>query len=385
MSGRMYRACSHEYAGPAFYKSPPASSLPIPQFSKHSRTVPGVRNQPAKRAQALILNAITHIKQASSGSEKSSPSSSSERKWLSLSSDTKSHDGKKAMSATTDEDNPIDVVRNYAFKCSITLCLTHLDQKPKTTIQRSPAFEKLAKRMEEDKQAQAKRETTRHQTSEILEPRQGQQAIIDRAEQRSTNVTLKYTPQELIAIRDQRPTIPANVQRQAQGMQQMWMIEEIQEMWQRSNQLLQLATERLGQNLARQVEILQQRLDEVNEKISDEERNLADDEMGLTSSSDDASLAITDDEVTLVNTEIDREESHHGEVILPSNLSLVANSLETVFEESGETAVEVGSGADQGTPETEEEAEDSMEDEGYYSMEEMVEEQEDEGYYSMEE
>lgn len=165
-------------------------------------------------------------------------------------------------------------------------------------------------------------------------------------------------------------------------MQLMWINQQTQAIWQESNRLLQFGTKRLERNLAKQLEIWQQRLDEVIKEIQGEERTRAEDGMGLPSSdSDEATLASTDTEATLVDTETDRDEYHHLEVIHPSNRSLVANSLETIFEDSDETAVEYGSEADQGTPEVE----DLSEDEGYYSMGEMVEEQEDEGYFSMEE
>lgn len=402
MSDNISRIISPEYAGPAFYASPSASSLPIPEFSKRSSTALGVSTQLSLGARKSPLDAITHIEQASSDSDQSSKSST-RSKSVSFTSDTKSNDGKRAISATKEQDKSIDMVRGNSSSCSISSCLTHHIQKSKTALaasaQRSAAFEKLAKRVGEDNEAQAKRETAQHQASEILELRQRQQVIIDRIMRRSAKVTIRYTPQEIIDIRNQKPTIPANVQRQAQEMQQMWMNQQIQTISQQAaehlvmlerstNHLLQLATTRLEQNLAKQQEILQQRLDEINEEIKREEGNLADDELGLTSSSDD--------ETTLIDTVIDRDEYQYQEVILPSNHRLAANSLETIFEESEETAVEDSNEADQKAPETEktekaeEEAEnfdefEELEDEGYYSIEEMVEEQEDEAYFSMEE
>ncbi|KAF6218592.1 hypothetical protein HO133_005943 [Letharia lupina] len=401
MSDNISRIISPEYAGPAFYASPSASSLPIPEFSKRSSTALGVSTQLSLGARKSPLDAITHIEQASSDSDQSSKSST-RSKSVSFTSDTKSNDGKRAISATKEQDKSIDMVRGNSSSCSISSCLTHHTQKFKTALaasaQRSAAFEKLAKRVGEDNEAQAKRETAQHQASEILELRQRQQVIIDRIMRRSAKVTFRYTPQEIIDIRNQKPTIPANVQRQAQEMQQMWMNQQIRTISQQAaehlvmlerstNHLLQPATTRLEQNLAKQQEILQQRLDEINEEIKREEGNLADDELGLTSSSD---------ETTLIDTVIDRDEYQYQEVILPSNHRLAANSLETIFEESEETAVEDSNEADQKAPEieqtgkAEEEAEDfdefeELEDEGYYSIEEMVEEQEDEAYFSMEE
>ncbi|KAF6241029.1 hypothetical protein HO173_000823 [Letharia columbiana] len=318
MSDNIGRIISPEYAGPAFYASPSASSLPIPEFSKRSSTALGV----------------------SSDSDQSSKSST-RSKSVSFTSDTKSNDGKRAISATKEQDKSIDMKSKTALAAS---------------AQRSAAFEKLAKRVGEDNEAQAKRETAQHQASEILELRQRQQVIIDRIMRRSAKVTIRYTPQEIIDIRNQKPTIPANVQRQAQEMQQMWMDQQVQTisrqaaehlvMLERStNHLLQLATKRLEQNLAKQQEILQQRLDEINEEIKREEGNLADDELGLTSSSDD--------ETTLIDSVIDRDEYQYQEVIVPSNRRLAANSPETIFEESEETAVEDSTDADQKAPEIE--------------------------------
>ncbi|CAD6577307.1 MAG: hypothetical protein ASARMPRED_008208 [Alectoria sarmentosa] len=359
MSDNIGREDLPEYAGPAFYKSPSAFSLPIPKFGKCSSTVAGV----------------------SSDSEKSS-TSSTKFKSVSFASDTKYHDGKRAISATKEQDKPID-------------------QKAKTAIspsvQRSTAFEKLAKRIREDNEAQAKSETAQQQTSETLELQRRQQAVIDCIEKKPTKVILRATAQEFIPIRDQWSNFFDNVQRQAGQMQQVSINQEIQEMWQRTNLLLQFATKKLEQNLAKQEEILQQRLDEVNQEIKNEEGNVADEETGLTSSSNDEdSFASIDDETTLVGTETYTDEHHHREIIPARDLSLVAHFLETIFEESEGSAVEDGSEADQETPEAEkteeaeEEAEDliedeTVEDEGYYSMEEMVEEQEDEGYFSMEE
>ncbi|CAF9942690.1 MAG: hypothetical protein ALECFALPRED_009914 [Alectoria fallacina] len=294
MSDNIGRAGAPEYAEPAFYKSPSASSLPIPKFGKCSSTVSGV----------------------SSDSEKSS-TSSTKLKSVSFASDTKSHDGKRAISATKEQDKPID-------------------QKAKTAIspsfQRSTAFEKLAKRIREDNEAQAKSETAQQQTSETLELQRRQQAVIDCIEKKPTKVILRAKAQEFIPIRDQLSTFLDNVQRQAGQMQQMSINQENQEMWQRTNLLLQLATKKLEQNLAKQQEILQRRLDEVNQEIKHEEGNLADEETGQTSSSNDEdSFASIDDETTLVGTETDTDEHHHREIIPASNPGPVANFLVLVF------------------------------------------------------
>lgn len=351
--------------------------------------------------------------QASSDSEKSS----TERKPVSFTSDTKSHDGKRAISTIKEQDISIDVVRDNSSKCSIKSCLIHHIQKSVTTItasaQRCAAFEKLAKRIRGDNEAQAERETAQRQASEILDLRQRQQAIIDRIdriEQRSTEVVIRYSLQEMTDIHEQGSTVPANVQRQAQELQQRWINQQIQEMRQHvaenlvrletsTNHLLQLATRKLERNLAKQQEILQQRLDEINDEINgvgQDEGNLADDEMGLPGSSDEDSLASTDDETTQVDIEIDRYDYHDWEVLRGSNLSPISDFPEPVFEESEETAVESGSEADRETPEageSEEAGEDAeylteseqSEDEGYDAAVEMEEAPEDEGYCSMEE
>lgn len=275
------------------------------------------------------------MKQVSSDSEKSS-TSSTKLKSVSFASDTKSHDGKRAISATKEQDKPIDQVRDSASIRLIKPCPTHSFQKAKTAIspsfQRSTAFEKLAKRIREDNEAQAKSETAQQQTSETLELQRRQQAVIDCIEKKPTKVILRAKAQEFIPIRDQLSTFLDNVQRQAGQMQQMSINQENQEMWQRTNLLLQLATKKLEQNLAKQQEILQRRLDEVNQEIKHEEGNLADEETGQTSSSNDEdSFASIDDETTLVGTETDTDEHHHREIIPASNPGPVANFLVLVF------------------------------------------------------
>lgn len=336
MSNNKDDALSPEYAGPAFYNAPSASSLPMPKFAKHFSTVSGVSTQLTLGAQNPAPDVVKHIKQASSDSEKSS----TERKSVSFTSDTKPNDGKGVILAIMEQDKSIDMVRGNSSRCPTILCLIYHIQNSKTTLmasaQRRAGFEKLAMRIREDNEAQAKFERAQHQASEIIELRQCQQAIIDHIEQKFTKVTIRYTLQEMFEIRDQKSTIPTNAQRQARSMQQVLMKQKKQEIWAENNHLLQLATQRLGQNLAKQQEILQQKLDEISSVIKQGGGNLANDELGLASSSDEGSLASTDYESTLVDGEIDWDE------------------------------------------ETEEEAED-------WISEEMVDEQKDEGYYSMEE
>ena len=337
MSGNKDRAPWREYAGPSFYKIPSANSLPIPKFAKRSSTVSCVSIQLILRAQKNPLGAVNHIKQASSHSEKSS----SKRKSVSFTSETKPHDGKRAQMAVMELDKPIDMVRGIAYRCSMISCLIHQIYEPETTlrasIQRNEGFEKLAKRIREDNEAQVKRNKAQYQELEMMELQQCQQVIVDHIEQKFTKVVIRYTLQEIFDIRDHKSTIPANVRRQARLMQQILRKQNIQEMWAETTHLLHLVAKRLGQDLAKQEEISQQRLNEIRDMIKEEAECLADDDLGLTSSSNEGSLASTDDDITLVDDEIDGDEYHHGEVSLPRNFSLVAISMETIVEETEET------------------------------------------------
>ncbi len=347
MSDNKDRAPWREYAGPSFYNIPSASSLPIPKFAKRYSTVSGVSIQLTLRAQTYPLGAINHIKQASSYSD-------SERKPVSFTSDTKPHDGKRAQMAVMELDKPIDMVRGISYRCSIISCSIHQIYESETTltasIQRNEGFEKLAKRIREDNEAQVKRKKTQYQALEMIELQQCQQVIIDHIEQKFTKVVIRYTLQEMFDIRDHKSTIPANVRRQARSMQQILRKQNTQEMWAETTHLLHLVTKRLGQDLAKQEEISQQRLNEIRDMIKQEEECLADDELGLTSSSNEGSLASTDDQITLVDDEIDGDKYHHREVSLPRNFSLVAISMETIVEETEET-VFYGNEACQETPE----------------------------------
>lgn len=268
------------------------------------------------------------------------------------------------------------MVRGNSFEPSSERCLIHHVQEPKTTLtvsaQRSPAFEKLAERMREGNVAQVKRNTVHHQKSKILKVKQRQQAIIDRIEQVPAKVITGCTPWEMHDIRDQK----------SQQSQEMWHLaaNNLLLLERSTNHLLQLATQRLQQDLAEQKEILQQRLNDINEQIK-EEKNLAGDEMGLISSKMEDSSAGTDEDTTLVYRDIDRGKDHHQEVILPSNLSLVTQDVKSSVEDSDDLAIDDEVKSDQQMPETDEsdEAEEEVED----LME--IEDLENGGYYSMEE
>lgn len=107
MSDTIDRNASPYYDEPGFYKSPPASSLPIPTFNKRSSTGSGVSTQLSLGEPKSPSDATSHIKQVSSDSKEIS----TKRKSVSFNSDTKSHDGKRAKSATKDQDKFIDMVR----------------------------------------------------------------------------------------------------------------------------------------------------------------------------------------------------------------------------------------------------------------------------------
>ena len=161
MSKNIDRALLPAYAGPAFYNSPPASSLPIPKWCQRSVSV----TQLTLGAKQSLPDAIPHIRQASVDSEKCS----SERKPISFTSDTKSQDGKRAGSGIKESDKAMDMVGGNSSKYPIRSCLTHHNQKPRTTViasaQRSIAFEKLIKRLGEDNKAQAECKTAQRQAS----------------------------------------------------------------------------------------------------------------------------------------------------------------------------------------------------------------------------
>ena len=226
--------------------------------------------------------------------------------------------------------------------------------------------------MREDNVAQVKRKTVHHQKSKILKVKQPRQAIIDRIEQVPAKVITGCTSWEMHDIRDQK----------SQQSQEMWQLaaNNLLLLERRTNHLLQLATQRLQQDLAEQKEVLQQRLNDINEQMK-EEKNLAGDEMGLISSKMEDSLAGTDEDTTLDYRELDRDKDHHQEVILPSNLSLVTQDAKSSVEMSDDLAIDDEVKSDQQMPETDEsyEAEEEVED----LME--IEDLENGGYYSMEE
>ena len=100
-----------------------------------------------------------------------------------------------------EQDKSIDMVRGNSSRCPRILGLTYHIQKSETTLiesaQRRAGFEKLAKRIREDNEAQAKFERAQHQASEIIELRQCQQAIVDHIEQEFTEVIIRYTLQKM--------------------------------------------------------------------------------------------------------------------------------------------------------------------------------------------
>lgn len=142
--------------------------------------------------------------------------------------------------------------------------------------------------MREGNVAQVKRKTVQHQKSKVLKLKQRQQAIIDRIEQVPAKVFTGCTPWEMHDIRDQK----------SQQSHEMWQLaaNNLLLLERSTNHLLQLATQRLQEDLAEQKEILQQRLNGINEQIKEEE-DLAGEEMGLTSSKLEDSLASTDKEI----------------------------------------------------------------------------------------
>ena len=280
MLGKMDQAVP-EYAGPAFHNSPPASSLPTPRFFKQYSSGSGVRSTLSARKPPL--DAVTYVQQAPPETKKPNDEV---RKSASVTSDTESHDAKTAISATKEQDKPNGMIDVRPSRRLIASCLTYHVQKPEATLttpfRGSVAFEKLI---------------------ETLELRR-RQAIIDRSESQTTNTTIQYAPQVRDESQEQRSTIPANVQCAAQALlQQMWMKELIQAtghhaaeflmMYKRStDNLQQLANKRLERNLAKQWEI-------------EREDTLSDDEIGLTSSNNDDTLASTDGENTQVEAETD--------------------------------------------------------------------------------
>ena len=97
----------------------------------------------------------------------------------------------------------------------------------------------------------------------------------------SSNPFIRYAPQEMIETQDQMPTILANVQRQAQGMQQIWTDQRVQATGQHAaeilatlerstDHLLQLARKRQEQIQAKEQQIKQQKPFRVDKEIKQE-------------------------------------------------------------------------------------------------------------------
>ena len=213
-----------EYAGPAFYNSPPPSSLPTPKFLQPFSSVSNVIL--ASGAREPPLDAITYVKQVSSDLEEND----TKGKAVSVTSDIKPHDGKRDRSAAEEQNKSADMVRLNRSRCSITSCLTHRVQKPKNTstacAPRSEAFEELINRLEAKKmkeqqakkmkkhqeleeileiqrRQQAKKMKKHQELEEILEIQRRQQAIIERIESDSTNAIGRDTPQDTRKIQSQ--------------------------------------------------------------------------------------------------------------------------------------------------------------------------------------
>lgn len=219
------------------------------------------------------LDVIAHVKQTSFMSNKSSD----EIRSVPVTSNV-SHDGKSAISAIKDQNRSFDMLKRSPPRCWTTSCLNHYIQKPKVTFtasaQRSVAFEKLVERDREES------ERIRQQVSGILELQRRQQATIDRIAM-SSNPFIQYGPLEMLETQDQMPSIAANVQRQAQGMQQIWTSQRIQAtgqhaaeilaMLERStNHLLQLARKIQEQSQAKEQAIKQQKPLRIDNKIKQE-------------------------------------------------------------------------------------------------------------------
>ena len=147
--------------------------------------------------------------------------------------------------------------------------LIDLVQEPKATFsaspQRSVAFENLIERTNDEDNGIQKRQPVSEEDEEL---RRRQQLIIDGFEAQTTTFPSIQTvlSQATIATGDPPSTIPANVQRSAQALQQNWMDEHIRTTAERaavcfaaynqsSNQALQLYYRGLERNLARQQEL----------------------------------------------------------------------------------------------------------------------------------
>lgn len=291
MPGKTDKTLVSRYANPAFYNSPPASSLPIPKFIQRLwshqsgsdvRLTPGTSDSRldvfTSRLDVITsrLDDVTPILQAPPNSEvfntKSEP--------VSVTSETKSPDAKTAMSATKEHDKPIDMVRDNPSRCYITPCLIHHVQKPEATltasVQQRVAFDDPEKHLREAS------ERLWHRNSEMEKLRRRQQAIIDQVGSQTTNITLLYAPQARVETQTQNSAIPANIQRAALQICMDQLIQataqravEALEEYKRSTDHLQQVTIRmLERNLAEQRDI-------------EQEESLGEEDIRLTSSSNE--------------------------------------------------------------------------------------------------
>ena len=188
----MERNTMREYAEPAFYNSPPASSLPIPKFMSNGSDV-----RPSSGSKQPPLDAITHVEQVSPNTKQ--PSNRHDES-NSVASD-KFQDGIRVASANAVQGMPVDMVSFNPSTFSITSCLTHHVQKPNTTTTASPprsiAFEKPVERTSYHSETPAKCEELLCQSPETLELWQRQQAIINGIDSNSTNALIGPAPQEM--------------------------------------------------------------------------------------------------------------------------------------------------------------------------------------------
>lgn len=291
MPGKTDKTLVSRYANPAFYNSPPASSLPIPKFIQRLwshqsgsdvRLTPGTSDSRLDVVTSRLgvvtsrLDVVTPILQAPPNSKvfntKSEP--------VSVTSETKPPDAKTAMSATKEHDKPIDMVRDNPSGCYITSCLIHHVQKPEATltasVQQRVAFDDPEKHLREAS------ERLWHRNSEMEKLRRRQQAIIDQVGSQTTNITLLYAPQARVETQTQNSAIPANIQRAALQICMDQLIQataqravEALEEYKRSTDHLQQVTIRmLERNLAEQRDI-------------EQEESLGEEDIRLTSSSNE--------------------------------------------------------------------------------------------------
>lgn len=278
MLGKTDKTLVPLYAEPAFYKSPPASSLPIPKFSKRLWSGSGVRLTPGTRDS--LLDTVTHVQPAPSNSEgfhtKSEP--------VSVTSETRSPDAKTAISAAKEHDKPIDMVRGNSSKCYISSRLIHHVQKPEATL--TAPVQQIAASDDLKKQLREANERLRHRLSENKKLRRRQKAIIKRIESQTTNTTPQYAPQARVEPQEQGSAIPANIQHAALQMcmnqliqaTEQRAVEALEEYKRSTDHLLQVTIQMLERNLAKQREIQQEEsfVDEGNtpdEQLQREQRS----------------------------------------------------------------------------------------------------------------